>query len=233
MNGDKMIRIVKAQLLDIVPLEIGFIYAQRAKLPNGQETIAFYVYDQDGDRTLPVKIKMYLEAKYGLQYREIARKLGNYIACDAAVLKSNGVITLFDDGNMNIFDADGSIAMQEKLIYQNCPIRSLALDRNCFWCVVPDRNSIVKFSPIEKRVLLRIGGGASMAFRRPLSIFKNEDTLYVCCEYNNMVRTVNLNDYSVKDYLKFDEPVKKYFKVGFMEYVVLESGVYCIESKDK
>lgn len=228
-----MIKIVKAQLLDIVPLEIGFIYAQRAKLPNGQETVAFYVYDQDGDRILPVKIKMYLEAKYGLQYREIARKLGNYIACDAAVLKSNGVITLFEDGNMNIFDSDGAIAMQEKLIYQNCPIRSLALDGNCFWCVVPDRNSVVKFSPVEKRVLLRIGGGASMAFRRPLSVFKGDDLLYVCCQHNNAVRTINLNDYSVKDYLKFDEPLKKFFKVGFMEYAVLESGVYCIEPKDK
>ncbi len=228
-----MLRIVKAQLLDVVPLEIGFIYAQRAKLPNGQETVAFFVYDQDGDRTLPVKIKMYLEAKFGLQYREIAKKLGNYIACDAAVLKSNGVVTLFDDGNMNIFDSDGSIAMQEKLVYQNCPIRSLALDGNCFWCVVPDRNSIVKFSPIEKRVLLRIGGGASVAFRRPLSIFKSEDKLYVCTEHNNAVRTINLNDYSVKDYLSFSEPVKKYFKVGFMEYVVLESGIYCIEPKDK
>lgn len=229
----KLLRIVKAQLLDVIPLEIGFIYAQRAKLPNGQETVAFFVYDQDGDRTLPVKIKTYLEAKFGLQYREIAKKLGNYIACDAAVLKSNGVVTLFDDGNMNIFDSDGSIAMQEKLVYQNCPIRSLAMDGNCFWCVVPDRNSIVKFSPIEKRVLLRIGGGASVAFRRPTSIFKHEDKLYVCSEYNNQVRTINLNDYSVKDYLTFNEPIKKYFKVGFMEYVVLESGVYCIEAKDK
>lgn len=228
-----MIRIVKAQVLDIIPLEIGFIYAQRAKLPNGQDTVAFFVYDQDGDRTLPVKIKTYLEAKFGFQYREIAKKLGNYIVCDAATLKSNGVITVFDDGKMYIFDSDGSIAMEEDLVYQNCAIRSLALDGNCFWCVVPDRNSIVKFSPIEKRVLLRIGGGASMAFRRPLSISKNEDRLYVCCEYNNAVRTISLEDYSVKDYLKFSEPVKKFFKVGFMEYAVLDSGVYCIEQKDK
>lgn len=228
-----MIRIVKAQLLDIIPLEIGFIYAQKAKLPNGQETVAFYVYDQDGDRTLPVKIKMYLEAKFGLQYREIARKLGNYIACDAVILKSNGVATLFDDGNMNIFDSDGSIAMQESLVYQCCPIRSIALDGNCFWCTVPDRNSIVKFSPIEKRVLLRIGGGASVAFSRPISIYKNEDKLFVCNEYNNLIRTIDLKDYSVKDYMAFNEPLKKYFKVGFTEYVVLESGVYCIEEKDK
>ena len=156
-----------------------------------------------------------------------------YIACDAAVLKSNGVVTLFDDGNMNIFDSDGSIAMQEKLIYQNCPIRSLAMDGNCFWCVVPDRNSIVKFSPIEKRVLLRIGGGASVAFKRPIAIFKHEDMLYVCNEYNNEIRTISLKDYSVKDYLKVNEPIKKYFRVGFMEYVVLESGIYCIEPKDK
>lgn len=228
-----MIKIVKAQLLDVVPLEIGFIFAQRAKLENGQETVEFFVYDQDGDRILPVKIIMYLEAKFGFQYREIARKLGNYIFCDAAVLKSNGVITLSEDGNMNIFDADGQVAMQDKLIYQNCYVRSLALDGNCFWCVVPDRNSVVKFSPIEKRVMLRIGGGASMAFRRPVSVYKSDNLLYVCCEYNNAIRTINLNDYSLKDYMRFNEPVKKYFKVGYTEYVMLESGIYCIEESDK
>ena len=107
------------------------------------------------------------------------------------------------------------------------------MDGNCFWCVVPDRNSIVKFSPIEKRVLLRIGGGASVAFKRPIAIFKHEDMLYVCNEYNNEIRTISLKDYSVKDYLKVNEPIKKYFRVGFMEYVVLESGIYCIEPKDK
>ncbi|MEE0443176.1 MAG: hypothetical protein UDC79_03150, partial [Acutalibacteraceae bacterium] len=164
---------------------------------------------------------------------EIAKKLGNYIACDSAVLKSNGVVTLFDDGNMNIFDSNGDIAMQEKLVYQNCPIRSLALDGTCFWCVVPDRNSIVKFSPIEKRVLLRIGGGASVAFRRPISVFKNKDKLFVCNEATNEIRTISLKDYSVNDYMKFKEPLKKYFKVGFFEYVVLDSGVYCLEERDK
>ncbi|MGN0549858.1 MAG: hypothetical protein ACI4IM_09705 [Acutalibacteraceae bacterium] len=228
-----LIRVVRANVLDIIPLEVGFIYAQKTRLSSGQDTVAFYVYDQDGDRTLPVKIKTYLEAKFGYQYREIAKKLGNYIACDSAVLKSNGVVTLFDDGNMNIFDSNGDIAMQEKLVYQNCPIRSLALDGNCFWCVVPDRNSIVKFSPIEKRVLLRIGGGASVAFRRPISVFKNKDKLFVCNEATNAIRTISLKDYSVNDYMTFKEPLKKYFKVGFFEYVVLESGVYCLEERDK
>jgi len=54
-------------VLDIIPLEVGFIYAQKTRLQNGQDTVAFYVYDQDGDRTLPVKIKTYLEAKFSLK----------------------------------------------------------------------------------------------------------------------------------------------------------------------
>ena len=31
--------------------------------------------------------------------------------------------------------------------------------------------------------------------------------------------------------MKFKEPLKKYFKVGFFEYVVLDSGVYCLEER--
>lgn len=228
-----MLKVVKAQLLDVLPLEIGFIYAERTKLPTGEETVAFYVYDQDSERILPVKIKTYLEAKFGLQYREIARKIGNYLACDAAKLKSNGVTTLFNDGSISIFDSNGKVFFKDKLVYQNCPIRSLALDDNCFWCVVPDRNSVVKFSPVERKVVFRIGGGASVAFRRPVSIAKYDDKLFVCNESANMVKTVNLKDYSVRDYIQCKEPVKKYFRVGFVEYVVLESGIYSIDLSDK
>lgn len=227
-----MIKIVKGQLLDVIELEVGFIYAQRAKITGGQDTVAFFAYDKDNNKTLPVKVKMYLGAKFGSQYRPIAKELGNYISCDCEVLQSNGVITMSDDGSMKLFDTEGEIVMKEKLIYQNCYVKSLAVDGTCFWCVCPERNSIVKFSPIEKRVMFRIGGGANIAFRGPHFVYKNDKYLYIGCNNQKLIRRLNLENYSVVDYVKSDEKIKKYFKINNNEYLWTESGVFLLDESD-
>ena len=226
-----MTKILSADILDIIPLEIGFIIATREALPTGEVTVATYVYDQDGARILPVKIGTYLEAKFGTEYKKIATTLGDYISCSSAVLKSGGVIALYTSGENVLFDVDGSVASSGELLYQDCATRDIAVDGTCFWSTVPYKNAIIRYSPVEKRVLLRIGGGSSSAFSRPVSVVKYDDKLYICNEGNYKIRTIRLEDYAVKDYAVFNEPVYKYFKVGDKEYVLLSSGIYCINDK--
>ncbi len=223
-----MIKILSADILDIIPLEIGFIIAARETAPTGEATVATSVYDQEGDRILPIKIGTYLEAKYGAEYRTIASTLGDYLTCSAAILKSGGVVTLYPTGELSLFDVDGSVAWENKLLYQEKTTRDIALDGSCFWSAVPGINAIIRYSPVEKRVLLRIGGGSSTAFNRPVAISKYDDKLYICNEGNNKIRTIRLEDYAVKDYAVFNEPVYKYFRVGAKEYVLLGSGIYRI-----
>lgn len=223
-----MRKILSADILDILPLEVGFMYAEKQTMKTGEETVAFFVYDQDRERVLPVKAGMYLEAKFGKGYRTIAEKIGDYISCDAVILPSGAVATLFSGGDMTIFNPDCSIAWSGQLLYQGFPAKDLALDGNAFWCTVPDKNAIIRYSPIERRVLLRIGGGTSTAFKRPVAITKIDSKLYICNETSNKIRTIRLEDYAVKDYIVFDEAIHKYFKVGFFEYVILDSGIYCL-----
>lgn len=223
-----MTKILSADILDILPLEIGFIIATREVLPTGEVSVATFVYDQEGTRILPIKIGTYLQAKFGAEYKKIAAELGDYISCSSAVLKSGGVVSLYSTGELKLFDTDGTVAWSGELLYQNNPTRDIAVDGACFWSTVPDINAIIRYSPIEKRVLLRIGGGNSTAFSYPVSISKYDDKLYICNQGNNKIRTIRLEDYAVKDYAVFNEPVCRYFRVGSKEYALLSSGVYWI-----
>lgn len=226
-----MTKILSADILDILPLEIGFIIASRETLPTGEATVATFVYDQEGARILPVKIGMYLEAKFGSEYKVIASTLGDYISCASSLLTSGGVVALYSTGEMIFFDVDGSVVSASDLIYQESAARDIAIDGACFWSTVPEKNAIIRYSPVEKRVLLRIGGGSSTAFNNPVSISKYDDKLYICNKGNNKVRTIRLEDYAVKDYAVFHEPVHKYFRGGEKEYVLLDSGIYLLNDK--
>lgn len=227
-----MTKILSADILDILPIEIGFIIATKEILPTGEATVATFVYDQEGARILPIKINTYLECKFGAQYRNIASNLGDYITCASAVFKSGGVVTLYSNGEIAFFDEDGALFWSGELIYQNSATKDIAVDGNCFWCTVPEKNAIIRYSPVEKRVLLRIGGGSSTAFNVPVSITKADNKLYICNQGNNKIRTIRLEDYAVKDYAVFNEPVYKYFRVGEKEYALLDSGIYCINDEN-
>ncbi|MCL2508512.1 MAG: hypothetical protein FWF05_04985 [Oscillospiraceae bacterium] len=223
-----MDRIVSGEVLDIIPHAGGFLYADKRTMEDGSVRAAFFSYEQDKSEAFPITTKTYLSNKFGAEFKTIAEHLGDFISCDAAVMVNSGVIALYDTGEMHIFSSAGAPIWEGTLTYQDEPVRDLAADGKNVWCAVPDRNAVICYSPDEGRVLLRIGGGATSAFSYPVSITKYDDTLYVCNKNSYKVRTLTLENYSVKDYLVFKEPVLKYFRVHDHEYAVLESGIYIV-----
>ncbi len=223
-----MVKILSADILDILPIEIGFIILTKETSPEGAAVAAAFAYDQEGEQIHPIPLGTYLEFKFGPEYQSIASSLGDYISCSACVLKSGGVVTLYPTGEISFFNADGSVAQSGDLIYQGSPTRDIAVDASCFWSTVPDKNAIIKYSPVEKRVLLRIGGKNSSAFCRPVAISLIDDKLYICNEGSKKIRTIRLEDYAVKDYAVFNEPVHRFFRVGNKDYALLDSGIYWI-----
>ncbi len=221
-------RIVNSEILDILPYDNGFLYVSKEELDNGGIKASFFAYDQDEDSISPAKKKFYLETKFGKAYHEIAKELGDFITCDSAPLGNKGVAVLYSSGEMYIFNSEGRVLWSGELLYHEQPMRDLAVDGNCIWGTVPNYNAVINYSPAEQRVMLRIGGGSSTAFSKPVGITKILNKLYVCNENSCKVRTIRLDDYSVKDYITFNESVYKYFRVYDNEYVLLESGVYLI-----
>lgn len=225
-QGVSMRSIVKADIIDIVPYEQGFLYIEKQEMADGCIKALFFAYDQERNTIFPVKRKDYLLGKFGVSYARIAQNLEDFVFCETEKLYHNILVVLYPDGRLLQFTPAGEKLREETLLYQEAPMVSPNADGQNLWCIVPRRNAVVQYSFTEKRVLLRIGGGSSNAFNCPVSMNRFLDKLYVCSRDAYKVRTVALDNYTVKDYVTLQEPVYQYFRVYAKEYVHVTSGVY-------
>lgn len=224
-------RIISSELLDIIPHASGFLFAEKS-VSGGEAKVGFFSYEQAKREVFPITAKTYLTHKFGEKYRKIIDTVGDFINCSASPLGKGGTIVLFDEGEIYIFDPKGVKTWSGNITYADKPIYGFAVDGKEVWCTVPECNAIVCYSPTEGRVTMRIGGVNTAAFACPKGISKNGETIFVCNEETNTVRTVNISNYAVKDHRSFKESIKEYFKVADTEYVVLESGIYIMEEDD-
>lgn len=74
---------------------------------------------------------------------------------------------------------------------------------------------------------LRIGGKNS-PFNRPENIFIDGNFAYVSNGDSKNIVKVDLENYSVEEYLNFEEPVRAYVKSENFEFALLDSGLYVI-----
>lgn len=228
-----MTKIAPHEHLDIVPYADGFIYARSQPLENGSIKVSFLAYDCERRSFVPVPKNVYLSRKFGSSYAEITDLLtfehsGDFISCDTAVFANETVIVLYRTGEMYIFGPGGDVVWSGDLRYRDESVRDIAIDGKNIWCTVPDGNAVINYSPVEGRVLMRIGGGSNSAFSHPVSVTEADGTLYVCNQNSYKIRSVSLADYSVADYMLFKEPVYKYFRCDNEEFAVLESGLYLL-----
>lgn len=218
--------ICSGEIIDLIPSQRGFLFSIKTANDAGRAMVVFRYYDQESGRVAELTKRQYIQIKFGPNGRLIADELGDFVTCEAAIFPNLTVLALYKNGKMAIFDSDGSVLAEKELIYRGCPASSPAIDGKYIWCVVPDINAIIRYSPQEDRVALRVGGGKIPAFGRPESLSIYIDKIYVCCPGLRKIRSVELSDYSVKDYLEFEQPVYKYCRVYGREYAVLSSGLY-------
>ena len=188
--------------------------------------VVFRYFNQENGHVTGLTKREYLQIKFGPNGRLIADELGDFVTCDAAIFSTLSVFALYSTGRMVIFNSDGTAVAEKELFYRGCPASSPAIDGKYVWCAVPDMDAIIRYAPQEDRVVLRVGGGKIPAFGRPESLSIYVDKIYVCCSALHKIRSVELSDYSVKDYFEFDQPVYKYCRVYGREYAVLASGLY-------
>ncbi|MBP3330837.1 MAG: hypothetical protein J6L89_08410 [Clostridia bacterium] len=224
-----MKKIVDNSVIDIVPFTYGFVYAKKETDDSGNIRAAFYCYNAQTKKVEAVKRSGYLLTKFGENFEKISEIVGNFIFCDSVKLPVGGdTVALFPESKMYFIDSEGNLQWDEELCYRDSPVKGLAADDDCIWCVVPEKNSIVRFSPSAKKVYIRIGGNESTTFDDPVGVAKIGNFLFVSCANSKKIRKIDLQTYSVKDYKIFDEPVHKYFRVLGKEYVLLDSGFYML-----
>ncbi|MBQ7579712.1 MAG: hypothetical protein IJU39_00195 [Clostridia bacterium] len=223
-----MKRIVDSSVLDVVAFPSGFVFAKKEESPEGARA-AFYCYNVVTKKMEAVRRSAYLQCKFGENFEKIVGIVGNFIFCDCVRMPNTGeVVVLTEDSKMFYISAQGELIWNEELCYRDAPVRDLTVDDNCVWCAVPDKSSVVRFSPSVKKVYIRVGGAETRTFSNPVGVSKYANDLYVSCGELNKIRRIDFQTYSVKDYKIFDEPVFKYYKIHDREFARLESGLYML-----
>ncbi|MEE1011083.1 MAG: hypothetical protein U0L11_03495 [Acutalibacteraceae bacterium] len=223
-----MQKLFNADLLDIVPVEKGFIYACKETLPDSGEAIAFYSYNQQVDIFEKIPVLTYINLKFGDNGADLARTLKDFVTCNVVSLTSNTKAVCYPDGSFKILGTMGEIISETKIEYLDNPACSPLVYGTDLWLVVPDSNAIINYSIKHNRIEFRIGSPKEKAFCHPVDLALYDDKLYICSAYSYKIRTLSLKDYTVKDYCIFNEPVLKYFRVDGIEYAVMQSGVYSL-----
>ena len=225
MNFEKK-EIFKGELLNVTVFDRGFVFAVRKESSDGVIKVKFYGYDAVNDKFSSVKKTVYLKIKFGFEFEEIAEKLGDYVSSDSAVLPDGKVMAVYPSGEYSLFNPDGSLSVSSLLTYRGSVACDVALDGDCVWCVVPDENSIIKYSPTDGRIPMRIGGGTSTTFDRPCSVTVLDKKLYVCSSGTRSIREYDMKTNKIRDFAVFDEKVFRYISSGSRKFVWLRSGLY-------
>ena len=223
-----MLKIVSLDIVDLLSFPSGILFVIKENLENGAVKVSFYSFDVATRSIASVTKNAYLLTKFGAAYAPIAKQLGDYVSCDSAKLWNGDTFIIYSTGEMGIFNEEGALLRTGDLMYNGAPARDVAVDNNFIWSTVPAKNLIVKYSLLQNRVVMRIGGENASTFASPVSVEEYDGWLYVCCKDSRKIKRVRLSDFSVDEFKEFDEPVFKYLRVGTNEFVVLESGVYML-----
>ena len=224
-----MENVFSGEILNITPFKKGFVFASKSTDAENRLVANFYGYDAVNDKFTHIKKSVFLKVKFGYEYEDIAKQLGDYVSCDVGVLNDNKIMAIFPNGEYNIFNIDGSLNISSLLTYHGSAVCDIAVDGPYIWCAVPNENAIIKYYPRDGRILLRIGGAETAAFERPCSLTLIGNNLYICNQASNKIRTFNIQTNSVRDYRVFNEKVYKYINIGGKEFVWLKSGLYRLD----
>ncbi len=223
-----MQKLFNADLLDIFPVERGFVYACKETTPDGEDAVAFYIYNQEIDIFEKIPVLTYINAKYGENGTVFARTLGDFVTCSIAYLPNNKLAASYADGTLKILDSNGGLTGESKVEYLGNPACSPASNGMDLWFVVPESNAIINYSVKHDRIEFRIGSPKEKAFFHPVDISVYDNKLFICNANSYKIKTIDLTAYNVADYCIFNEPVSKYFRVKDIEYAVMCSGVYSL-----
>lgn len=223
-----MTRVISTKLIDVITFSRGLIFVRKEALEDSTYRVSFFSYDLDSEKISPVTKSVYLLNKFGSSYSPIAQQLGDYVSCSGGRLPDSRTLIIYPTGEMGIFSEEGELSWTGDLFYRESPARDIAIENRHIWCTVPEKNCIIRYSTVVNKIVMRIGGEGSEAFQNPVSISAFDGLLYICNQRSRLINTINLNDFSVKNFRRFNEPVYKYMRVGDKEFVLLDSGVYML-----
>lgn len=225
-----MIKISRKEIVDVLPFaESKAIIVEKNPIFNSNQFKASYSVVNFDTRSKEVLTKnAYLLKKFGPTFQAISETIPNFVQCTAGILYDKRVLVIYPNGEAGIFDRDGQLSWCGDLTYHDEAVTNLALDGKYFWSICPAENCAIRYAAQTMQVDLRIGGKDASTFINPTHISMDDGNVYVCAD-GNKVRKIDGMNFTVSDFLTFEENIKQYYKFGKYAIAVLSSGAYLLE----
>lgn len=228
-----MIKLSNREIADILPYDKSkAVLVEKKPVIDPQHFKASYFVIDFGEKTKEVLTKgAYLLKKFGSAYTSVIKTIPNFVQCSAAVLYDKRVLVIYPNGETGVFDRNGELAWSGFLKYHDEAVCNLALDGKYFWTLCRAENCAIRYSAQTMQLDLRIGGKESKTFANPTHISVDGGDVYICSS-RNTVRKIDGENFTVSDYLRFDEPIRQFYKFGAYAIAVLQSGTYLLENNE-
>lgn len=228
-----MVRISTKSVIDVLQYDTAkAVLVEKKPLLNTTQFKAAYSVIDFENKTKDVLTKnAYLLKKFGSSYKKISATIPNFVQCDAVVLYDKRVFAIYPNGEAGIFDREGELSWSGYFSYHDKTVCKAALDGKYFWSICPAENCVIRYAAQTMQVDLRIGGKNATTFVNPTHISVDGGDVYVCSD-RNKVRKIDHLNFTVSDYIKFDEPVREFYKFGEYSVAVLTSGTFLFENNE-
>ncbi len=214
---------------DMLIADKGLIVVLEESDENGRYFCYKFISPSFTGEPMPITKSSFLSAKFRDCYDALSMQIGNHIKTKIVWPSSKAAFVITgDDGKAKLLQRNGCLVWQGSVVYKGEGPADIALLGDTLWASFPSSNALIRFNLRTMREELRIGGPSDKAFSSPHGVFtdKEDNKLYVCSAGSGNITAVDLGSFTVCDYLHFDEPVRKYCRIGTNEYIMLDSGLY-------
>ena len=221
-----MIKISNKEIADVVKFsDTKVIFAEKVLMGDLASTKAsFFVLDFESGEKEAVTTGVYKLKKFGRSYEKICDKITDFVNCDAIILKDKSVLVMFEGGEAGLFDSDGEMLWNKKLLFNDIPVTSLAYDGEYIWCVCSGEDCVIRYNTDNFNIDIRIGGKEQNTFRSPHFASADDEYIYICCA--DKIRKISKEDLTVSDEEGIYEVPRRYYRLGRFSILCRYDGAY-------
>ena len=223
-----MKKIYSGKIYEILPKSDGIIFPYQKAVVEQGDIVWYKMVSIENSSMTDVSEAIYMNMKFGSNYSVAVSLSKNFVSEKAIMLPDGRLLLCSASGQVFIIDTDGLINISGEIKYKDSAPSSIAFYKNSIWASFRDSNALIRFNLNTMRSELRIGGGKNSPFDSPECVFVAGDRAYVCNSGSNNIIKVDLENYTVDEYLTFEEPVHAYTRSGDSEFVQLSSGLYVL-----
>lgn len=222
-----MLKIFDDDCICIFPAKDGFVAVFSRDGDDGPVLGYRYVSVRE-DTAKEIDFNRFKDLKFGHDYEILKLHIDDCLLALYKPCENGKKLVVTGDGAAKLIGPNGTVLLRSDFRYGVCVPADIAAGDGVVWATYPEKNSCIRYNLSTLRQELRIGGQNGKVLRSPNGMLLREGQLYICNSGENKILLLDTVNFTVREYLKFDEPVYQYVQVEGFHIVRLRSGVYRI-----